>query len=99
MATGGGIWVAIRGVPEFTSALGISRSGQSAARDLGLAGEAADVQLKLLASLPPDAAADVGRIAERFHVDPLPLYHRPEALPLLPALAAAVWEGKQVRVR
>jgi predicted DNA-binding transcriptional regulator YafY len=71
----------------------------SAARDLGLAGEAADVQLKLLASLPPDAAADAGRIAERFHVDPLPWYHRPQALPLLPALAAAVWEGRQVRVR
>ena len=70
-----------------------------AARDLGLAGEAVDVQLKLLASLPPDAAADAGRMAERFHVDPLPWYHRPEALPHLPALAAAVWEGRQVRVR
>lgn len=71
----------------------------SAARDLGLADGAADVQLKLLASLPPDAAADAGRIAERFHVDPLPWYHRQESLPLLPALAAAVWEGRQVRVR
>ena len=71
----------------------------SAARDLGLAGEAADVQLKLLASLPPDAAADAGRIAERFHVDPLPWYHRPQALPLLPALATALWQGRQVRVR
>ncbi len=69
-----------------------------AARDLGLGAEAADVQLKLLASLPPDSAADAGRIAERFHVDPLPWYHRPEALPLLPALAGAVWEGRQVRV-
>jgi predicted DNA-binding transcriptional regulator YafY len=56
------------------------------------------VQLKLLASLPPDAAADAGRIADRFHVDPLPWYHRPEALPLLPALAAAVWEGRRVRL-
>lgn len=71
---------------------------QSAARDLGLAGEAADVQLKLLASLPPEAAADAGRIAERFHIDPLPWYHRQEALPLLPALAAAVWESRQVRL-
>jgi len=70
----------------------------SAARDLGLAGEAADVQLKLLASLPPEAAADAGRIAERFHVDPLPWYHRHETLPLLPALAAAVWESRQVRL-
>jgi predicted DNA-binding transcriptional regulator YafY len=71
----------------------------SAARDLGLAGEAADVQLKLLASLPPDAAADAGRIAECFHIDPLPWYHRQEVLPLLPSLAAAVWEGRQVRIR
>jgi predicted DNA-binding transcriptional regulator YafY len=50
-------------------------------------------------SLPPDAAADAGRIAERFHVDPLPWYHRAEALPLLPALATAVWQGQRVRVR
>jgi predicted DNA-binding transcriptional regulator YafY len=68
------------------------------ARDLGMADEAADVQLKLLASLPPGAAADAGRIAERFHVDPLPWYHRPEVLPLLPALAAAVWDSRQVRL-
>ncbi len=71
---------------------------RSAAQDLGLATEAADVQLKLLASLPPDAAADAGRIAERFHVDPLPWYHRPETLPLLPALAAAVWQDRRVRI-
>lgn len=72
---------------------------RSAARDLGLGTEAADVQLKLLASLPPEAAADAGRIAERFHVDPLPWYHRSEPLPLLPALAAAVWEGRCVQLR
>lgn len=70
-----------------------------AARDLGLGAEAADVQLKLLASLPPEAAADAGRMAERFHVDPLPWYHQPEALPLLPALATALWQGQRVRVR
>jgi predicted DNA-binding transcriptional regulator YafY len=69
-----------------------------AARDLGLGSETADVQLKLLASLPPDAAADAGRIAECFHVDPLPWYHRAEPLPLLPALAGAVWQGQRVRV-
>lgn len=72
---------------------------QGAARDLGLGAETADLQLKLLASLPPDAAADAGRVAERFHVDPLPWYHRAEPLPLLPALAAAVWEGRRVRLR
>lgn len=70
----------------------------SAMRDLGWGVEAADVQLKLLASLPPHAAADAGRVAERFHVDPLPWYHQPEALPLLPELAQAVWEARRVRV-
>ena len=71
----------------------------SAARDLGLGAEAADVQLKLLASLPPDAAANAGRIAERFHVDPLPWYHCPETLPHLPSLANAVWQGLRVRMQ
>lgn len=71
---------------------------RSAARDLGLGVEAADVQLKLLASLPPEAAADAARMAERIHIDPLPWYHRPEELALLPALAAAVWEGRRIRV-
>ncbi len=69
-----------------------------AARDLGLGTEAADVQLKLLASLPPEVAADAGRIADCLHIDPLPWYHQPEVLPLLPTLAAAVWEGRRVRV-
>lgn len=71
---------------------------RGAAGDLGLGSEASDVQLKVLASLPPNAAADATRIAERIHVDPLPWYHKPEPLPLLPALAAAVWEGRHVRV-
>lgn len=69
-----------------------------AARDLGLGSEAADVQLRLLASLPPEAAADASRIAECLHVDPLPWYHRPETLPLLPTLASALWQGLQVRI-
>ncbi len=83
-----------------SEARGVPLAGlRSAARDLGLGVEAADVQLKLLASLPPDAAADAALIAERFHVDPLPWYHRPEPQPLLPALAAAVWQGRRIRVR
>jgi len=102
---GGGIVLAPGWRTQLTGltrpeARGVPLAGlASAARDLGLGSVATDVQLKLLASLPPDAAADAGRIAERFHVDPLPWYHRPEALPLLPALAAALWEGQRVRVR
>ncbi len=105
---GGGVllgpgWrTALAGLNGLTApeARGVPLAGlRSAARDLGLGVEAADVQLKLLASLPPDAAADATRIAERFHVDPLPWYHRSEPLPLLPALAASVWQGRRVRVR
>lgn len=81
-------------------ARGLALAGlRGAAQDLGLGTETMDLQLKLLASLPPDAAADAARIAECFHVDPLPWYHRPESLPLLPELAAAVWAGRRVRVR
>lgn len=70
----------------------------AAARDLGLGSEAVDVQLKLLASLPPEVAADASRMTERLLVDPLPWYHRPETLPLLPSLATAIWEGRQIQI-
>lgn len=102
---GGGIVLAPGWRTQLTGltapeARGVPLAGLAgAALDLGLGSAAADVQLKLLASLPPDAAADAGRIAERLHVDPLPWYHRPESLPHLPTLAAAVWEGLCVRVR
>jgi predicted DNA-binding transcriptional regulator YafY len=72
---------------------------RGAAHDLGLGAAAANVQLKLLASLAPQAAAEAGRMADCFLVDPVPWYHRGESLPLLPALAAAVWGGQRVRVR
>jgi predicted DNA-binding transcriptional regulator YafY len=72
---------------------------RTAVRDLGLGVEAADVQLKLLASLPPDAAAGASQLAERIHIDPLPWYHRAEELPLLPELAAALLASQRVRVR
>lgn len=102
---GGGIVLAPGWRTQLTGltapeARGVPLAGLAgAARDLGLGTAATDAQLKLLASLPPDSAADAGRIAERFHVDPLPWYHRPEALPLLPQLASAVWEGRRVRLR
>jgi len=101
---GGGIvlaagWRAPPGGLTGAEARGVPLAGLAgAARDLGLGPEAAAVQLKLLASLPADAAADAGRMAERLHVDPLPWYHQAEDLPLLPALATALWEGRQVQV-
>ncbi|MFO1271196.1 MAG: WYL domain-containing protein [Rubrivivax sp.] len=70
----------------------------AAARDLGLGGEAAAARLKMMASLPPEAGAGAQRVAERFHLDALPWYHRAEVAPCLPALAAAVWDDRLLRV-
>ncbi|MDM4767089.1 WYL domain-containing protein [Pelomonas sp. SE-A7] len=68
------------------------------ARDLGLGAEAQAARLKLMASLPVDAGESARRIASRFHIDPLPWYHRAEAAPCLPELAGAVWREQRVRV-
>lgn len=68
------------------------------ARDLGLGQEASAAQLKLMASLPFDAGQSAGRIASRFHIDPLPWYHRAEVSPCLPDLAGAVWREKRIRI-
>jgi predicted DNA-binding transcriptional regulator YafY len=69
-----------------------------AARDLGVGADAAAAELKLLASLPPDSSANARRIATRFHLDPVPWYHLPESLGVLPRLALAVWRDRRVRV-
>ncbi len=69
-----------------------------AARDLGIGVEAASAHLKLLASLPADSGASAQRIAQRFHLDPIPWYHRAEHLDCLPALASAVWQEKRIIV-
>jgi predicted DNA-binding transcriptional regulator YafY len=70
-----------------------------AARALGMGPEAASAHLKILASLPADAAARAAWIEARFHLDPTPWGHVPEVLPLLPAIAQAVWRGQRLRVR
>jgi predicted DNA-binding transcriptional regulator YafY len=70
-----------------------------AARDLGLGGELAMAELKLLASLPPDAGASAQRVAQRFHLDSVNWYRRAEPADLLPAIAAAVWSDRRIRVR
>lgn len=70
----------------------------SAARDLGLGMEAAAAQLKLMAALDAPGSADAQRIAERFHLDPVPWYHRAETLEHLPELAAAAWHDERIRI-
>ena len=71
----------------------------SAASDLGFAAELSIAQLKLLASLPPDAGANAQKVAACFHLDPGGWYARPVAPDLLPGLAAAVWASRRIHVR
>lgn len=66
------------------------------ARDLGVSIDAASAQMKVLASLPLEAGATAARIASRFHIDPVPWYHRHEELACLPELALAVWRGRRL---
>ncbi len=83
--------------PTESDALVLAGVG-SAAADLGIGPELAAAQLKLLASLPPDAGARAQKVATRFHLDPVNWYRRTETLDLLPALAAAVWSDRRVSV-
>ncbi len=78
-------------------ALLLSGVGRAAA-DLGLGSALADAEMKLLASLPPDAGASAQKVARRFHLDPVNWYQRAEAAGDLPAIAAAVWRETMLRI-
>lgn len=79
-------------------ALLLSGAG-AAAQDLGLGADLAAAQLKLLASLPPEAGAKAERVSARFHLDPVNWYTRADASDTLKPLAAAVWNERRIRVR
>jgi len=83
--------------PAEAEALLLAGAGGAAA-DLGIGQEAAAAQLKMLASLPPDAGANAQRVLSRFHLDPAPWYARIEPLEILPTLATAVWRDRRVRI-
>lgn len=68
------------------------------AQELGVGAEAAAAQLKMLASLPAATGVSAQRVAQRFHLDPLPWYFRAEELDCLRALASAVWLEKRIEV-
>lgn len=69
------------------------------AAKLGLGETLAAAQLKLLASLPPEAGSRAQRISERLYLDAPDWFHQDEQLPHLPLLGAAVWEERRVRMR
>lgn len=84
--------------PGESDALVLAGAGQ-AADALGLGAELAAAQLKLLASLPPEAGARAQRVAARFHLDPVSWYRDAEVPDGLPDLAAAVWNERRIRLR
>lgn len=83
--------------PAEAAALPIAGLAQ-VARDLGISADAASAHMKLLASLPAESGATAARIAARFHIDPIPWYHRNEEVSALPALAVGVWRGQRIAV-
>jgi len=69
------------------------------AAELGLGPVLAAAQLKLLAALPPGLGEQVGRVQARFYLDAPGWYSAPDEVPLLPAVAGAVWHGRALQVR
>jgi predicted DNA-binding transcriptional regulator YafY len=69
------------------------------AADLGLGDAMAAARLKLLAALPDQRREGAGRVAARFHLDPVAWYRNAETAVILPALAEAVWNTLRIRIR
>ncbi len=84
--------------PAESDALVLAGVG-AVADELGIGDDLAAAQLKLLASLPPDAGASAQKVAARFHLDPANWYRRTETLDGLPDLATAVWSERRIRIR
>jgi predicted DNA-binding transcriptional regulator YafY len=68
------------------------------AAELGLGDAMAAAQLKLLAALPTERRDGAGRVAARFHLDPVGWYQNAERADTLPLLADAVWNTKRIRI-
>ena len=69
------------------------------AQDLGLGGDVEGARLKLLAALPAGWRDDAQRVSARLHLDPVDWYRESDPTPHLTAVAAAVWNGHQIRMR
>jgi predicted DNA-binding transcriptional regulator YafY len=69
------------------------------AAELGLGPVLAAAQLKLLAALPPGLGDQAGQVRARFHLDAPGWYGQADEVPLLPAVANAVWHGRALQVR
>lgn len=68
------------------------------AQDLGLGGDVEGARLKLLAALPAGWRDDAQRVSARLHLDPVDWYRESEPTPHLTTVAAAAWNGHQIRM-
>lgn len=69
-----------------------------AAAELGLGTVLATAQLKLQAALPAELRERSALIQQRFHLDAPGWYHDGDRVPYLAAVAAAVWEQRQIEI-
>lgn len=69
------------------------------ATELGLGQKVVDAQLKLMSALPAHQRDDAQRMQTRFHLDPIDWYREAAPLPHLTAVATAVWQDRQLRLR
>jgi predicted DNA-binding transcriptional regulator YafY len=69
------------------------------AAQLGLSAQVETAKLKLLAALPAPLRSDAQRISSRLHLDPVDWYRQTEPVPHLAAVAAAVWNERQLAIR
>lgn len=67
--------------------------------ELGLGSVLAAAELKLEAALPAQLQEQARRVRDRFHLDAPGWYRQADEAPFLPAVAAAVWQRRAVRVR
>jgi predicted DNA-binding transcriptional regulator YafY len=69
------------------------------AAELGLAEVMEAAQRKLLAALPAGWQGDARRVGARFHLDPIGWFRDTTPVDHLPAIAAAVWSERRLRIR
>jgi predicted DNA-binding transcriptional regulator YafY len=69
------------------------------AAELGLAEVMEAAQQKLLAALPAGWQGDARRVGARFHLDPVGWFRFTAPVDHLPAIAAAVWNERRLRIR
>jgi predicted DNA-binding transcriptional regulator YafY len=69
------------------------------AAELGLGGVLANARMKVLAALPAELQERASRAERRFHLDTRGWFRAEDTVPHLPAIAAAVWQGRRLDAR